>query len=127
MTSDMTSDQAGSASLIFNAVAFERTSSYLSPDAVASYLETFAQRCHTLMQDLDTSGALARDGERLAEAAHILAGCVGMFGFERLAVISRRFEPMAKCGAADEPDLAALRCALRATTETLRRLEHDPT
>jgi PAS domain S-box-containing protein len=110
----------GAELLVFNATSFERTASYLAPDAVASYLRTIADHGEALLRELAGPDALTCAGDRLAEAAHTLAGSAGMFGFERLAMISRRFEPAARCGAAEAPDLAdGLSHAINATLQAI--------
>ena len=56
----------------------------------------------------------------LADAAHSLAGSAGLFGFERLVVLSRGFERAARCGGSEVPLLAGgLGVALGATIRTI--------
>ncbi len=96
----------GSELPVFNVAAFERTAAFLSPEAVASYLQAIAERSQTLIDKLRAPDALTRSGDSLAEAAHSLAGSAGMFGFERPADLARRFERAIQTGAADAPALA---------------------
>jgi len=56
--------------------------------------------------------ALAQTADALADAAHVLAGSAGMFGFERLAVVARHFEHALKSGTAEAPALAAAPLAI---------------
>ena len=57
----------------------------------------------------------------LADAAHAIAGSAGMFGFERLTTVGRRFERAVHASAADAPALAdGLSAALQATLAALR-------
>ncbi len=93
---------------------FERTASFLAPGAVASYLEAIAARGEAMLRNLREPGALARDRNELAKAAHTLAGSGSMFGFERLAAIGLRFEQAVQTGATE---LAALADPLSAAIE----------
>ena len=105
---------------ILNAAVFERTASYLAPDTVASYLRTIADRAGLLLGALAEPDALTAGGDRLADAAHTLAGSAGMFGFDRLVVSSRRFERAARCGGADARALGdGLAVALEATIQAI--------
>ena len=90
---------------VINADTFERTCAFLPPDAVASYLRTIGERGEVMLQKLHISD-LALDGDELAEAAHALAGSAGMFGFERLSSMGRRFEHAVQTDAADVSALA---------------------
>ncbi len=96
---------------VLDLAAFERTAAFLAPSAVVSYLRTLAERGEALLRGLHAPDALARAGSDLADAAHTLAGSAGMFGFERLAVVARRFERAVQTNAAETPDLAEGLCA----------------
>jgi DNA-binding response OmpR family regulator len=110
----------GSDLLVLNQEAFERTAFYLPSEAVTSYLEAITERGEALLRGLRMPDALVQSGEELAEAAHTIAGSAGMFGFERLTVLGRRFERAMHAGAAEAPALAAgLSAALAATLEAL--------
>jgi PAS domain S-box-containing protein len=110
----------GSDLQIFNQDAFERTTFYLPSEAVTSYLEAITHRGEALLRGLRVPDALVHSGELLAEAAHTIAGSAGMFGFERLTVVGRRFERAVHAGAAETPALAdGLSAALTATLEAL--------
>ncbi len=111
----------GSELLVCNAAMFERTVFYLPAEAVASYLQAIAERGEALLHRLREPDALVHDGDRLADAAHAIAGSAGMFGFERLTMMGRRFERAVNAGAADAPALAdGLSAALEATLAALR-------
>lgn len=102
---------AGTQLSVLDPKAFERTSAYLTPETVASYLRTIATLGEALLRKLRDPDALTQNNDELAEAAHKLAGSAGMFGFERLAAISRNFERAAQSGAAEAPALADALCA----------------
>jgi HPt (histidine-containing phosphotransfer) domain-containing protein len=92
----------------------------LPSEAVTSYLEAISQRGEALLRGLRAPDALVQSGDELADAAHTLAGSAGMFGFERLTVVGRRFERAVHAGAAEAPALAdGLSAALTATLEAL--------
>ena len=96
--------------------AFERTAAFLAPDTVSAYLQTIAERAETLLARLRALDAPHDSAEKLAEAAHSLAGSAGMFGFERAAAVSRRFENAIQSRAPDVTDAADdLAAALEAT------------
>ncbi len=106
--------------LVLNQDSFERTAFYLPSEAVTSYLEAIAERGEALLRGLRMPDALVQSGEELADAAHTIAGSAGMFGFERLTVVGRRFERAMHAGAAEAPALAdGLSAALTATLEAL--------
>jgi PAS domain S-box-containing protein len=114
----------GSDLVIFNPTAFELTAFYLSTEAVSSYLEAIAERGEALLRGLRGPDALAQTGDELAEAAHTIAGSAGMFGFERLTAVGRRFERAVQAGAAEAPALAdGLSAALEVTLQAI----HDRT
>jgi HPt (histidine-containing phosphotransfer) domain-containing protein len=72
------------------------------------------------------SDGLSRAGDELATAAHTLAGSAGLFGFERLSAVGRRFERAVQSGAVDVPVLAAaLSGALEATLQAIH--DRSPT
>ena len=103
---------------------FARTATVLTGTALESYLGMVATRSETLLATLRAmaAGGPAREAE--AEAAHALAGSAGMFGFERLAVLARRFERAVRAGSPELPALAqALDAAIEASLPTMRN--HD--
>jgi signal transduction histidine kinase/CheY-like chemotaxis protein len=107
--------------LVCDLKAFERTASYLAPEAVADYLRTIAENGNDLLLGLQEPDALTRTGDVLAEAAHKLAGSAGMFGFDRLANLGRRFERAVQSGAADTPMLCeSLAAAIEASLQSIR-------
>jgi PAS domain S-box-containing protein len=111
----------GSDLMVCNSAAFERTAFYLPPEAVASYLQAIIERGEALLRGLQEPDALVQNGDELADAAHTIAGSAGMFGFERLTTMGRRFERGVHAGAADLQALThGLHAALEATLEVLR-------
>ncbi len=124
----------GSELPVLDPVAFGRTAGFLSPAALASYLQTIAERGEALLRVLHAPGALASTGADLAAAAHTLAGSAGMFGFERLATAARGFEHAVQAGAPDAQTLgdglaAAIKASLleisaRVPGDTLRSEQH---
>jgi CheY-like chemotaxis protein/HPt (histidine-containing phosphotransfer) domain-containing protein len=111
----------GSDLMVCNSAAFERTAFYLPPEAVASYLQAIIERGEALLRGLQEPDALVQNGDELADAAHTIAGSAGMFGFERLTTMGRRFERAVHAGAADLQALThGLHAALEATLEVLR-------
>ena len=69
-------------------------------------MEILAERGETLLRALHEPGSVTLAGENLAAAAHTLAGSAGMFGFERLAAIARRFERAVQIGAPESQAMA---------------------
>jgi hypothetical protein len=114
----------GSDLMVFNPTVFELTAFYLAPEAVTSYMEAIAERGEALLRGLRGPDALVHTGDELAEAAHTIAGSAGMFGFERLTSVGRRFERAIQAGAAEAPALAdGLSAALQVTLQAI----HDRT
>jgi len=106
---------------VLDRAVFERTAAYLSPEAVASYLETITQLGADLLHALQPVRVGSSPGKRLAEEAHTLAGSAGMFGFERLAAMGRRFERDVESGVRTDPALAdGLIAAIEATLQAIR-------
>jgi HPt (histidine-containing phosphotransfer) domain-containing protein len=106
---------------IFNSMAFERTISFLTPDAVASCLQKIAALGDGLLLMLQGSNALGCTSDEIAVAAHTVAGSAGMLGFDRLSAIGRRFEWAVESGSAEAPALAeSLIAALKATLTEIR-------
>ena len=96
---------------VFDLGVFQRTAAFLTPET-ADYLRIFAVG-ETLERDL-RADPLLLNYDALAETAHTLSGSAGMFGFERVTTLARRFERAIQSGAADGPVLAdALRAADR--------------
>jgi CheY-like chemotaxis protein/HPt (histidine-containing phosphotransfer) domain-containing protein len=110
----------GSDLLAFNRTSFERTACHLTPETVASYLETISTQGASLLRGLEGQDALIHCGDELAEAAHAIAGSAGMLGFERLTVVGRQFERALHGAAADVPALAeGLSAALSVTLRVI--------
>jgi signal transduction histidine kinase/ActR/RegA family two-component response regulator/HPt (histidine-containing phosphotransfer) domain-containing protein len=106
---------------VLNLATFERTAVFLAPDVIGTHLRTITKLSEALLHDLHEPDALARTGEQLAEAAHTLAGSAGMFSFERLSTLARRFEPAVQSGSIEAASLgASLSAALEATLEELQ-------
>ncbi len=104
--------------------AFERTAAFLTPDLVTNYLHTIAERTESLLTRLRGRDTQQDAAEKLAEAAHSLAGSAGMFGFERAAAVSRRFERAIQSRA---PDVSLLADDLAAALEvTLQEIKAHP-
>jgi HPt (histidine-containing phosphotransfer) domain-containing protein len=96
----------GSELPVLNREAFERTAAFLSSEAVISYLEILAERGEALRHALHDPNSVTHAGIHLAAAAHTLAGSAGMFGFERLAAVARRFERAVQTGAPEAQAIA---------------------
>jgi PAS domain S-box-containing protein len=92
---------------VFDRASFDRTAAYLAPDMVQSYMHTLAVRSELLLRELQAPNALTDTAGPLADAAHVLAGSAGMFGFERLVVVARHFESAMKSDAAEAAPLGA--------------------
>jgi signal transduction histidine kinase/HPt (histidine-containing phosphotransfer) domain-containing protein len=106
---------------ILDPIVFDRTAAFLTAEAVVSYLGAIASLGETLLRGLRASDASMSDDNALAETAHKLAGSAGMFGFERLATLGRRFELAVHSGAADVPALSNGLCsAIVATHHEIR-------
>ncbi|HET6307091.1 MAG TPA: PAS domain S-box protein [Rhodopila sp.] len=105
---------------VFNPDVFDRTACYLTPEAVRSYMEAITERGEALLRGLRGPEALRQAGDELAEAAHTIAGSAGMFGFERLTSLGRRFERAIQAGSAEAPALAeGLIASLEVTLQTI--------
>lgn len=106
---------------VFARPVFDRTAGLLSPEAVAHYLRMIVDGCETLLDGLRDPGAVAGSREKLADAAHALAGSAGMFGFQRVATLGRRFERCLETQSGESADLAPGLCAaLEETVQTIR-------
>jgi signal transduction histidine kinase/HPt (histidine-containing phosphotransfer) domain-containing protein len=107
--------------LILDPNAFDRTAGFLSNTAVTGYLQTIANNAQILLGDLRKTDALTSSGDRLADAAHTLAGSAGLLGFQRLAALGRRFEQAIQSGAQDTPAITSALCAaIEATVQAIR-------
>jgi signal transduction histidine kinase/DNA-binding response OmpR family regulator/HPt (histidine-containing phosphotransfer) domain-containing protein len=106
--------------------AFERTSRVLTPEVVASYLGTIVTLGESLLLRLREPETLTSSDTGLVETAHKLAGSAGMFGFERVADLSRRFERATESKLADVALVDELRKAIEATIEEAHlRIRHQ--
>jgi signal transduction histidine kinase/ActR/RegA family two-component response regulator/HPt (histidine-containing phosphotransfer) domain-containing protein len=107
--------------VVWDLKAFQRTSGFLAPEAVTVYLHSIVENAEVLLQGLSEPDAQTRTDNVLAEAAHALAGSAGMFGFDRLANLGRRFERAVQSGAADAPALSeSLSAAIEASLQSIR-------
>jgi len=107
---------------LFNTAFFQQTAAYLSRGTTASHIRTIADQGTTLLLGLAEPHALAASGATLADGAHTLAGCAGLFGFERLSTECRHFEKAARAGGTEAPALAhQLRQVLVDTLQAIER------
>ncbi len=101
---------------------FERTALVPTPEMVASYLRTIAALGEALLLRLQGPEALTRAKDELSEATHTIAESAGIFGFERLTAVGRRFELALQSETEEAPALAeGLSAALDATIEEMQR------
>ncbi|MEA2768129.1 MAG: hypothetical protein QOD93_1091 [Acetobacteraceae bacterium] len=113
----------GSELSVIDLTVFERTASFLPPETVASYLRTIIELGEGLLRQLRVPDAIAQTGGELADEVHSLAGSAGMFGFERLATVGRRFERAVHSDPADAPALGeGVIAALEATLQVVHEL-----
>jgi HPt (histidine-containing phosphotransfer) domain-containing protein len=111
----------GQDQLVLDPAVFERTTSFLPPEIAASYLETLAKNSEALLHALREPGALSGSTYDLAEAAHTLGGSASLFGFKRLAVLTRSFERAVQSNLREMPSLADGLCgALEASVRAIR-------
>jgi PAS domain S-box-containing protein len=119
-TSRQPSPVMGSNLPVLEPRVFERTVAFLSPNAVSSYLQNICELGEALLHMIHRPDGSERTRSQLSEAAHTLAGTAGMFGFERLTMISRRFEQALESDASEAPALAdGLSAAVTATLKEL--------
>jgi HPt (histidine-containing phosphotransfer) domain-containing protein len=72
------------------------------------------------LSELREDGPHRRTSNALADEAHALAGSAGLFGFERLAAMGRRFECDVQSGTGEAPDVVAgLSAALEVTLDPM--------
>jgi PAS domain S-box-containing protein len=113
----------GSELSVIDLTVFERTASFLPPETVASYLRTIIELGEGLLRQLRVPDAIAQTGGELADGVHSLAGSAGMFGFERLATVGRRFERAVHSDPAEAPALGeGVIAALEATLQVVHEL-----
>lgn len=101
----------GTELVVLDRKVFDRTSAFLAPDSVATYLETIMALGESLVRGLRGMDTAGPGDKALVETAHKLAGSAGMFGFERVASLSRRFEQAVETGTDDVAALAGGLCA----------------
>ena len=111
---------------ILDVGTLNRTVALLTPEAVASYLDTLAQKAEALQDGLSRRGCVAGAADSLAEAAHALAGSAGLFGFERLVTTARLFEREIRSDPAKAASLADdLDAVLEASLGAMRSTAHQ--
>jgi CheY-like chemotaxis protein len=76
----------------FDSSVFASTVSLLEPEILVSSLQTLGARGRAFLHLARSGGKFENRKLELAELAHTLGGCAGMFGFARLANASKRFE-----------------------------------
>ncbi len=84
--------EAGAASSGFDSAVFARMAGLLAPDILVSSLQTIGSRGNAFLTLARSGGRFENNVLPLAEMAHTLGGCAGMFGFARLANAAKRFE-----------------------------------
>jgi PAS domain S-box-containing protein len=84
---------------------YRATSRILSCENLEKHLRTLIRHGEALLARLEAPGALA-DAGAIAEAAHLLGGSAGAFGFRRLAAAGGRFEYAVLSDAPEIADLA---------------------
>lgn len=103
---------------VVNRTVFDRTAGFLSAETVAAHLRTIVRLGDEFLLR-HREEAVTRIGDELAMLAHKLTGSADLFGFERLAAISRRFKEAVRYGLGEVPDLAA---TVEATLAAIRDL-----
>jgi CheY-like chemotaxis protein/HPt (histidine-containing phosphotransfer) domain-containing protein len=116
----------GSRKVILDQAAFERTAVFLPPETINLYVQGIGERATSLLQALRGTATPAHGGDELAEAAHTIAGCAGLLGFERLSYLGCRFERAITCEAPDTVALAYSLCAALEDTLTVIRNRPSP-
>jgi CheY-like chemotaxis protein len=128
-------EEAALAPSPFDRETFDRTLSFLSPDAIVGHLESLCERKERLLQLLEAplggaldvpTTSLQSTPAQLTDAAHVLASAAGTFGFAALSSLARRFERATADEAPEAPCLAeAVRVETRAALATLRGILRD--
>jgi PAS domain S-box-containing protein len=103
---------------------FRTNTRLLRPASVVSYLENIAASAGAVLSALRDWDGSAAIGVDVLQAAHKLAGNVGLFGFARAADAARRFERAARTGTPEtrllaESLAAALKLSIREADEQL--------
>ena len=110
--------EPGSELAILDVEALGRTAAVLPAASIAAYLSTLIEKGEALQGALRRKDAAAA---ALADAAHAMAGSAGMFGFDRLAFVARRFERAVKAEPSQAPILAGgLDLTLTASLKAMR-------
>jgi CheY-like chemotaxis protein len=112
----------GSELRVIDLETFKRTAAFVAPKALVSYLRKITALAKALLIMLDGPDVPEYTGNEFAGAAHIVAGTAGMFGFERLTVVSRQFERATECGTSEAaPTAEALSAAITETLPEIHR------
>ena len=109
----------------FDRSVFARTAALLAPDILVSSLQTIATRGDAFLKLARSGGKFETQMLPLAEMAHTLGGCAGMFGFATLANASKRFEYAVQSNAPETGMRAA--DLISAVQEALTEIEHHLT
>jgi len=114
---------SGSEFPILDLAAFERTSGFLDPDAIRSYMQTLIDRSDLLLREIrDQAPAAAGTGD-LVESAHALAGSASLLCFQRLAFAARSYEQAVETGSPEIPArIAQLVTAIEASLPEMQSL-----
>jgi signal transduction histidine kinase/CheY-like chemotaxis protein len=109
---------------IVDRTAFNRTASFLPPETVTTYLRTIVEQGDGLLRRLRMPDAITLAGTELTDTVHSLAGSSGMFGFERLSSVGRRFERAVQTASPEALAISAgLIAALEATLQVIHEFE----
>jgi CheY-like chemotaxis protein len=108
--------------------ALEQTAAHLPEGRRASHLRSLADRTSALLEHVRANerGADPAAVRSLAAAAHALSGSAGMFGFLRLAAVTRQFEHAVARGSSDCTLTASLIAACQAALAEMQRQVAEP-
>lgn len=85
---------------VLDRAVLKRLQGMLDGESIKTHLRTLADKAQALLRQIQSD---ADNGAEAAEAAHVLAGAAGLFGFARLAHVARHFERAVQSGAPDAP------------------------
>ena len=113
--------EPGSDLAILDVEALGRTAAVLPDASVTAYLRTLIEKGEALQAALRHKDASTAHVAALADAAHAMAGSAGMFGFERLVFVAKRFERAVRADPSQAAVLAkGLDNTLFASLESMR-------
>ncbi len=95
---------SGSEFPVLDLAAFERTSGFLDPGAIRSYMQTLIDRSNLLLREISDLAAGTGD---VVESAHALAGSASLLCFQRLASAARSYEQAVESGSLEVPTRVA--------------------